>query len=259
MKTSHTVAKITTPPRTRTFPDQVHDRGFVPAWSRSGFTLIELLVVIAIISILASMIFPTFSRAREAARKTVCISNLKQVGLGILQYNQDYDERFPIGLPFWDTTLAPSNPQLLLVRVLDPYIKSDQVWNCPSWKGVYTGNPTYIGNYSFLTGYDNKTPPQRNNVIGVPINVTPPLAPASLASLGQPSEYPLLFCGIAPQQDTSNSPATGYMNAHAAISDAAWRNGALGGDSILYGDGHAKYLPLDFGKWEKIYTTPLNP
>ena len=64
---------------------------------RAAFTLIELLVVIAIISILAAMIFPTFSRAREMARRTSCLSNMKQLGLGFLQYTQDYDERYPLG------------------------------------------------------------------------------------------------------------------------------------------------------------------
>src|SRR4028118_1774787 len=64
--------------------------------SRSGFTLIELLVVIAIIGILASILFPVFARARENARRSSCQSNLKQIGLGILQYTQDYDEKLPL-------------------------------------------------------------------------------------------------------------------------------------------------------------------
>ena len=62
---------------------------------RGGFTLIELLVVIAIISILASILFPVFGRAREMARRTSCLSNQKQVGLGFMQYTQDYDEALP--------------------------------------------------------------------------------------------------------------------------------------------------------------------
>src|SRR6266536_4639298 len=65
---------------------------------RSGFTLIELLVVIAIIAILAALLFPVFARAREQARKTTCLSNLKQIGAGMLMYAQDYDETLPIAV-----------------------------------------------------------------------------------------------------------------------------------------------------------------
>ncbi|RYG53119.1 DUF1559 domain-containing protein, partial [bacterium] len=61
--------------------------------TRKAFTLIELLVVIAIIAILAAILFPVFGRARENARRSSCQSNLKQIGLGIMQYTQDYDER----------------------------------------------------------------------------------------------------------------------------------------------------------------------
>ena len=60
--------------------------------SRFGFTLIELLVVIAIIAILAAILFPVFAQAREKARQASCVSNLKQIGLAMLQYTQDYDE-----------------------------------------------------------------------------------------------------------------------------------------------------------------------
>jgi prepilin-type N-terminal cleavage/methylation domain-containing protein/prepilin-type processing-associated H-X9-DG protein len=63
---------------------------------RKGFTLIELLVVIAIIAILAAILFPVFARARSQARKATCASNLKQIGLALLMYAQDYDETFPV-------------------------------------------------------------------------------------------------------------------------------------------------------------------
>lgn len=206
----------------------------------SGFTLIELLVVIAIISILASMLFPAFGRARESARKTVCISNLKQAGLGIMQYVQDYDERYPIAYPFWDT--ASISRTSSLVGVLDPYIKADQIWKCPSWSGVYGGTATYLGDFNFITDV-------ANNVFGIP-GVSNPL---SLAGISSESAYPLLFCGIAPAQVTDT---LGRMNAHTAQSDSAWKNGAVGGTSVLYADGHAKFTPFSYSSFNTLYSTP---
>src|SRR5689334_25448872 len=69
--------------------------------SLTGFTLIELLVVIAIIAILAAILFPVFARAREQARRTVCMSNMKQLSMGLMMYVQDYDERMPHAAMNW--------------------------------------------------------------------------------------------------------------------------------------------------------------
>lgn len=95
-----------------------------------GFTLIELLVVIAIIAILAAILFPVFARARENARRSSCQSNLKQMGLGVIQYVQDYDERCPrvfTGTPFVDPTVT------YWPALLYPYTKSTQLYKCPSY------------------------------------------------------------------------------------------------------------------------------
>jgi prepilin-type N-terminal cleavage/methylation domain-containing protein/prepilin-type processing-associated H-X9-DG protein len=96
---------------------------------KTGFTLIELLVVIAIIAILAAILFPVFARARENARRASCQSNLKQIGLGILQYTQDYDERFPNAGSAYD---LPGPVDATWDLVIQPYVKSTQILTCPS-------------------------------------------------------------------------------------------------------------------------------
>ncbi len=106
--------------------------------SRLGFTLIELLVVIAIIAILAAILFPAFARARENARRASCQSNLKQIGLGIMQYTQDYDEKYP---PREQGNSDPLKAQSWR-RVTFPYTKSAQLYVCPSNTNASAGTPT---------------------------------------------------------------------------------------------------------------------
>jgi prepilin-type N-terminal cleavage/methylation domain-containing protein/prepilin-type processing-associated H-X9-DG protein len=90
-----------------------------------GFTLIELLVVIAIIAILAAILFPVFARAREQARRSACLSNLKQLSLAVLMYGQDYDEVLPVGA-------TQGNSLLNIVQAFMPYVKNRPVFYCPS-------------------------------------------------------------------------------------------------------------------------------
>lgn len=112
-----------------------------------GFTLIELLVVIAIIAILASVLFPVFARARENARRSSCQSNLKQIGLGILQYVGDYDEMMPKVYFYdsvhnsWDSGYGLADPSTAVgsatinykwMDAIYTYVKSEQVFVCPS-------------------------------------------------------------------------------------------------------------------------------
>ena len=100
------------------------------------FTLIELLVVIAIIAILAAILFPVFARARENARRSSCQSNLKQIGLGVAQYTQDYDERLPATVrdaaPGETTGNKFVTDYMIWAENIQPYVKSTQLFVCPS-------------------------------------------------------------------------------------------------------------------------------
>ncbi len=119
---------------------------------KHGFTLIELLVVIAIIAILAAILFPVFARAREKARQTSCLSNVKQISLATLMYIQDYDEK----MPRYHHT---SSLNFTVQASIQPYMKNIQMWRCPSgaavnfyyyWDSGYVGAPAaYPGSYGW--------------------------------------------------------------------------------------------------------------
>ncbi len=127
--------------------------------NRKGFTLIELLVVIAIIAILAAILFPVFATAREKARETMCASNMRQIGLGMLQYVQDYDDFMPSPYVMVATEGKPAD------FTLDAYIHNSttaaggraSVWTCPDQTLWQTGGylqRSYILN-AYLVGSGN--------------------------------------------------------------------------------------------------------
>ncbi len=221
---------------------------------RSGFTLIELLVVIAIIAILAAILFPVFARARENARRSSCQSNLKQVGLGILQYTQDYDEKYPYGIQN-----SSGWKGLGWAGTIYPYTKSAQVLVCPSDTAQPASATVTPVSYAFSANIAS----QSLAVLNAPaktvifVEVGGAMANATVAGEGGLSSTyasPATFGDnlVAIQSDGQNPRVadstvyrymTGYKMAHSA--DANYTNGSarhFDGSNFAFADGHVKFL-----------------
>lgn len=198
---------------------------------RKGFTLIELLVVIAIIAILAAILFPVFAKAREKARQSSCASNLKQLGLGIMQYTQDYDETYP-GQPYDDGGYnscgwIPGIPSWFVG--VEPYIKNrNGIGICPSALRRDRFDPN-DSNMAFLY-------PRFCNY-------------RAEASMKAPAEVILLwertengpFFGTYP--NPIPRPATAYpITWDLGAFPFTWTNLHSGGSNYLWADGHVKWM-----------------
>lgn len=125
---------------------------------RRGFTLIELLVVIAIIAILAAILFPVFAQAREKARATSCLSNLRQIGTANLMYIQDYDDTFPsnyvatLPTPYWCDPMDDPSAQPNWWSELMPYVKNQAIFLCPSATNTQYEEPGHA-NTSYMANW----------------------------------------------------------------------------------------------------------
>jgi prepilin-type N-terminal cleavage/methylation domain-containing protein len=201
----------------------------------SGFTLIELLVVIAIIAILAAILFPVFARAREAARKASCTSNLKQISTAFLMYSQDYDEMLPpwtanhcgvyTGGAFALTYMYPN--------LVGPYVKNGVdpvsgalggVWACPTTKNqLGTIANTYAYNYYALGGTSNCTGAGLSAAYA-PFDGPGSAYPAALASLGKPAETYLITDGA----QLSRPPVGVRVNGNLADNSGVYGSHELG-------------------------------
>ncbi|MBC8134791.1 MAG: DUF1559 domain-containing protein [Fibrella sp.] len=166
---------------------------------RSAFTLIELLVVIAIIAILAAILFPVFAQARDKARQASCLSNIKQLGLAVNMYTQDYDEMFPVHAYWegnWDT--AAGKAEYWQGRVL-PYIKSLDVFRCPSdadvSKGTVDGSDAGARvSYAFnsVVGTDQVQGEMRGIIMAVPAWALSSVPGQTVSAVRRPAESIML-------------------------------------------------------------------
>jgi prepilin-type N-terminal cleavage/methylation domain-containing protein/prepilin-type processing-associated H-X9-DG protein len=188
---------------------------------RRGFTLIELLVVIAIIAILAAILFPVFAKAREKARQSSCLSNVKQLALANMQYAQDYDERT---LPY--STLTSGNGLTWYV-IVQPYLKNTQILTCPSQSIV-----TQWGGYNISYGINRATGSFGDSALaGIP-----------LGAIAYPSET-YMFADTRAHDIESEAFPTFY-----APPNVGWGSyGSISnrhneGSNFGFYDGHAKWM-----------------
>jgi prepilin-type N-terminal cleavage/methylation domain-containing protein/prepilin-type processing-associated H-X9-DG protein len=248
--------------------------------SHKGFTLIELLVVIAIIAILAAILFPVFAQAREQARKTSCVSNLKQIGLAVLMYSQDYDETFP----YVDSNNYPPDPSIPygtqtwiyndIVVKIQGYVKSFDVFYCPDRQHTVSSSgdfcnpgsgtqPVWGYGYNWSSGYGpHDTTGNPHNlwdlgdgcVLGaLPNGILPGRAiagvnfPAQFAIAGDSGDTPRQTLHTA-VYDTRCDPSSGW---NADLPTGARHGGNI--NNFAFSDGHVKGYKINL-----TYVDPYN-
>ena len=255
-----------------------------------GFTLIELLVVIAIIAILAAILFPVFARVREKARQTACLSNEKQLGLGFVQYCQDYDEQMPL-LFIYNECVNPScsiySPSW--VWELYPYVKSPAVFYCPddSLNWAQRDNPSNPwvdgGAYSLADGFG----PGANVDYGMNValntgwtqalNLAQLTSPANTLALAENSVGAVQGQSFGQCANATGPCELGGFNANASGYAVTWWSGSTntpvsndlpgnlnptfgtpiarhsGGANVVFCDGHSKLVT-----YSALYSPPPN-
>ena len=233
----------------------------------NAFTLIELLVVIAIIAILAAILFPVFAQARESARQTTCLSNLKQITLADMMYLQDYDETFvPVGGSIEKAWVAgqPASAQGRLTSNgikdvngwslnLLPYIKSRDLFQCPSMDKVFSGTGDCAGAngvkmtnhyaYNYWLGADDSYP--YGDYAQAPDGSATFLSPMNQAGVVSPASTIMHFhSGSVPPYGTSWGCVYTTIELPDFYNKIRPRVRHKNGDNLSFADGHAKWFEL---------------
>jgi len=210
-----------------------------------GFTLIELLVVIAIIAILAAILFPVFARARENARRASCQSNLKQIGLGILQYVQDYDEKYPMYRVPASGTIPSTFRPFGWADAIQPYVKSTQILQCPSDSATISDSPDAVGftDYAYNLWIGGYGPTVKGSGMALAALTQPSLSVlVTDATSSTAGAYTIGNHGTGSGTDGTcgyyGAPNCGNGLAH--ITNNGVRH--LGGANMAFADGHVKWM-----------------
>jgi prepilin-type N-terminal cleavage/methylation domain-containing protein/prepilin-type processing-associated H-X9-DG protein len=232
----------------------------------AGFTLIELLVVIAIIAILAAILFPVFAQAREKARQSTCLSNTKQIGMALMQYEADYDEAAP-GVWFGPVPAAPwsqpSNATTFYkwMDAINPYVKNEGVFNCPSdqFNKRYTfrnrdgsnGYGSYAMSQAYFCAGDHFSPPtsdynQGPNIIRLPMIQRPAdtvwIVDGGMPGIKDPPWKSYEFWWCDPNTINTTFPAPKGTAPRYFHNIVERHPGTV---NVIYCDGHAKGVNLD--------------
>lgn len=229
---------------------------------KHAFTLIELLVVIAIIGLLAAILFPVFGRARENAKRASCMSNMKQIGTGVMMYTQDWDERYPPnsyndaqsgnwtiqtdpsmpGYQYLSGNTAPGDHRITWMDIIYPQVRSLDVFRCPSVKDLVHAS------YGYQAAYGGEIGNCQNYLIST--SCPPARVTMRIPQINRPSEVIMIT-------EYNGSPASvaplAYFVLPVYISQAAHEISPykipqvaphLDGGNELYADGHVKWLNL---------------
>jgi prepilin-type N-terminal cleavage/methylation domain-containing protein/prepilin-type processing-associated H-X9-DG protein len=190
--------------------------------SRRGFTLMELLVVMAVMVILAGLLFPVMAAARDRARKTTCLSNLRQIAAAQALYLQDYDERFPHWLQDNPASPDPTAPYSYWTERFQPYIRSEAAFHDPGFSRIpWPVSGLKLADYSLMTWG-----PGGKGSWGDPYWCWP--GPSlTLAQVVRPSET----CSVADGYTTTQETQAWSLTRHGL------------GLNVAFVDGHARWLP----------------
>ena len=239
---------------------------------KRGFTLIELLVVIAIIAILAAILFPVFARAREKARQTSCLSNVKELALGTMMYAQDYDEMHS----GWDRYLSEDACSFYPGRAIMPYVKNLGIYTCPSGNDPPSGmtdDPTTWNEYGRVDPQLFRYPgPSRSYAWSYYIFHHVPgykMAqieyPAGTIMLGDSAHMwggngAFIWSNTCCDgQGSTGSPLDGFLSDGTPTPDDYSRHN--GGENYGFLDGHAKWLSSRtvLGNWRGYFYQDQTP